>query len=81
MKEDTKTEPKHYTDIPKGQQSIEIIETYGLGFCLGNCIKYILRAGRKEDETILDDLKKAKWYLDRFINSLENKENSKGGGN
>tara|TARA_R110000744_G_C19362488_1_gene561552 strand:+ start:359 stop:514 length:156 start_codon:yes stop_codon:yes gene_type:complete len=46
-------------------ESIEIIEAFELGFCLGNVIKYVLRAGKKDDA--LEDLKKARWYLDREI--------------
>ena len=46
-------------------EAIKVIEAWGLGFCLGNTIKYISRAGKKEDR--LEDLQKAKWYLDREI--------------
>lgn len=55
--------PQHY--ISGNIEVIDIIESYGLGFHLGNTVKYILRAGRKGDR--LEDLQKAKWYLKREI--------------
>ncbi len=51
---------------------IKIIDHYKLGFCLGNTIKYILRAPNKGK--LLEDLKKARWYLDREISRLEREE-------
>lgn len=59
--------PKHYTG--SGLQPIEAIEKWGLGFCLGNAVKYIARAGLKGDR--VEDLKKARWYLDREIAQAE----------
>ena len=59
--------PPHYQS--GGMEVIDVIEAFGLGFCLGNVIKYILRAGKK-DATI-QELKKARWYLDRHISNLE----------
>ena len=55
--------PSHYThgDI----EPIDAIEAWGLGFCLGNVVKYVARAGHKGDR--LEDLKKARWYLEREI--------------
>lgn len=54
--------PPHYiTDA--GIEAIDVIEQYGLGYHLGNAMKYLLRAGRKGDAT--EDLKKAAWYLAR----------------
>lgn len=56
-----------------GFEVIDIIEAFGLNFCLGNVIKYVLRAGRKTDNK-LDDLKKALDYLsheiEREINNM-----------
>ena len=55
---------------------IDYIEDKGLGFCLGNCIKYISRAGKKKSagmsdkEKEIQDLEKAKWYLERRIQEL-----------
>lgn len=68
-----KTRPGHYGGEANPFEAIKIIEHYGLGFCLGNCIKYLLRAGKKGSESVLDDLKKARWYLDREIQALEKK--------
>lgn len=56
--------PDHYKS--GGMEVIDIIENFGLGFHLGNSVKYILRAGRKSPNK-LEDLKKARWYLDRVI--------------
>lgn len=59
--------PKHYNT---GEiEAIDVIEDWNLNVCLGNVIKYISRAGIKGD--IVEDLKKAKWYLDRNITFLE----------
>lgn len=73
---DTKTSPKHWTDM-KDMSPVNIIEFHSLNFHLGNSIKYILRAGKKEGESILDDLRKARWYLDRQISNLEKEEGDK----
>lgn len=55
--------PAHYTT--SGLQPIAVIEAWQLGFCLGNTVKYIARAEHKNSP--LEDLKKARWYLDREI--------------
>lgn len=62
--------PKHYNEHPSGVECITIAEHFG--FCLGNAIKYIWRAGLKSANA-LEDLKKARWYLDREISRLEGK--------
>ena len=53
---------------------IDFIEDKHLGFNLGNCIKYIARAGKKSPEKLVEDLKKARWYLDREIKNVEKKK-------
>ena len=58
--------PKHYN---QGIEPIDIIESWDLNFSLGNAIKYILRAPYKNNE--LEDLEKAKWYLEREIKRLK----------
>ena len=58
----------HYTD--GNIEVIEYIEDKKLGFCLGNAIKYISRAGKKDPDKEIEDLKKAKWYIDRRIKEL-----------
>lgn len=76
MPADPVNHPTHYTSGPI--EVIDIIEGFGLGFCLGNVIKYILRSPLKGAE--LQDLKKAEWYLKREIGRLEkaSKENGQG---
>jgi hypothetical protein len=59
--------PPHYRAHPSGVECIEIAEH--LNFCLGNVIKYVWRAGEKGSE--LEDLRKARWYLEREIARLE----------
>jgi len=59
--------PAHYTY--SAIEPIDAIEAWELGFHLGNVVKYIARAGRKGSE--VQDLKKARWYLDRAIHKLE----------
>ena len=61
--------PSHYTD---GKiEVIDFIEDKKLGFCLGNAIKYIARAGKKEKDKEAQDIKKAIWYLNRYLKELE----------
>ncbi len=62
--------PDHYGGRDAVYEAIKVIEAWGLGFCLGNTVKYISRAGKKGE--VLEDLRKARWYLDRYIRSLEN---------
>ena len=52
-------------------EAIKVIEAWGLNFSLGNVIKYVARAGRKTDNPI-EDLEKAKWYIEREIEKLKN---------
>lgn len=67
--EDPVNRPSHYAD---GKiEVIEYIEDKGLGFCLGNAIKYISRAGKKYKDKEIEDLKKAIWYIERRIKELE----------
>ncbi len=59
--------PAHYTSHPSGVEAITIAEH--MGFCLGNALKYIWRADLKADA--IEDLKKARFYLDREISNRE----------
>lgn len=64
--------PPHYTST--GIEVIDVIEAFDLNFRLGNTTKYILRAGRKGGEAKrIEDLKKARFYLDREIAKSEAK--------
>ena len=58
--------PKHYVSHPSGVECIEITEH--MNFNLGNAIKYIWRASLKGKE--IEDLRKAKWYVEREIQRL-----------
>jgi hypothetical protein len=61
--------PEHYGGEDNPYEAIKVIEAWRLGFNLGNAVKYISRAGKKD--AALQDLKKARWYLDREISNLE----------
>ena len=61
--------PKHY-NMGK-YEAIDVIEDWNLNFNLGNDIKYISRAGHKDKDKTIEDLKKSLWYLQREINNLE----------
>jgi len=60
--------PSHYGGDTV-YEAIKVIEAWQLGFCLGNTVKYIARAGKKG--AALEDLKKAAWYLNHEIERLE----------
>ena len=57
--------PKHYTSHPSGIECIEVTEH--MNFNLGNAMKYIWRAGLKDEGLAVQDLEKAAWYLNREI--------------
>ncbi|MEK6443615.1 DUF3310 domain-containing protein [Pseudonocardia sp. T1-2H] len=59
--------PAHYNASPSGVEVIDVVEH--LNFCRGSAVKYILRAAHKGAE--VEDLKKARWCLDREIQRLE----------
>ena len=59
--------PAHYGGADNVYEAIKVIEAWGLGFCLGNTVKYISRAGKKDPAAEIEDLKKARWYLEREI--------------
>lgn len=77
QREEAVDHPPHYGGPDDPYEAIRVIEAWaernhwdgGEGFTLGNTIKYIARAGAKDDK--LTDLKKARWYLDRAIQALE----------
>jgi len=66
---DSINNPDHYTrgDI----ECIEAIEAWSLNFHLGNVVKYVMRAGHKLNQEVIEDLQKARWYLDREIRRRE----------
>lgn len=71
MSNDVVNHPSHYT---YGKiEVIEVIEAWGLNFHRGNAVKYIARAGKKNPEKEIEDLQKAKWYIEREIKRLGGK--------
>jgi hypothetical protein len=69
LRKDMVNHPPHYTS--GGIETIDFIEAKQLGYHLGNVVKYVVRAGKKGDA--LEDLNKARWYLDREIGRMEGK--------
>ena len=69
VKSDPVNHPAHYKI--GGIETIDFIEAKGLGYHIGNVVKYITRAGHKGTTNGLEDLKKARWYLDRAIEKNE----------
>lgn len=73
---DAVNRPSHYADSKI--EVIDYIEDKNFGFCLGNAIKYISRAGKKADngrnaiDKEIEDLQKAIWYINRRIYELKN---------
>jgi hypothetical protein len=63
--------PSYYGGKTNPYEAIKIIEALNLGFNLGNTLKYLARAGKKDASKELEDLKKAAFYLDRQIKTLE----------
>lgn len=63
-------DPPHYQAHPSGVECIEITEH--MNFCLGNAIKYIWRAGLKNNA--IEDLRKARWYIDREIARIDHEQ-------
>ena len=68
MKNDAVNHPSHYTSHPSGVECIQVTEY--LNFCIGNAIKYLWRAGLKDGNSDIQDLKKAVWYIEREIARL-----------
>lgn len=62
--------PSYYGGADNPYEIIKVIDEWQLDFCLGNAIKYISRAGKKDKDTAIEDLKKAKWYIEHKISQL-----------
>jgi hypothetical protein len=75
---DNVNHPKHYTSHPSGIECITITRHYC--FAIGNAIKYLWRAGLKEDASLdnaqkeIEDLNKAIWYIKDRIKQIEQYE-------
>lgn len=65
--------PRHYTVDPSGIECIEV--TRWRNFNVGNAIKYLWRAGLKDDTRTIEDLRKASWYINDEINRLQRLRN------
>ena len=61
--------PNYYNDTKIAP--IDVIEDWGLDFCLGSALKYIKRAGKKDNNPSVQDLNKVIWYVKRRIQELE----------
>ena len=62
--------PGHYMK-DSGFEVVDVIDAWKLDFELGNAVKYIGRAGKKNPDKTIEDLEKAVWYITRKINSLK----------
>jgi hypothetical protein len=75
MEKEMVNNPVHYGGKNNVYEAIKVIDAWELGFSLGNTVKYISRAGKKDSDAELQDLKKALWYLQHRIENLEKKTN------
>lgn len=69
MTNDPVNHPTHYTSHPSGIECIQVTEHFD--FCIGNAIKYLWRNGLKDGNSDVQDLKKAIWYINREIQTLD----------
>ena len=60
--------PSHYTSHPSGVEAITITQYHT--FCIGNAMKYLWRAGLKDETKTIEDLKKAVFYINQEIERL-----------
>lgn len=67
--------PAHYGGADDPYEAIKVIEAWGLSFHLGSLLKYVKRCGKKNDE--IEELEKARWYLDREIANRKRERNAK----
>jgi len=79
QKLDPVNNPPHYGGLGNVYEVIKVIIAWGLDkdYFLGNVVKYIARAGKKDPAKLLEDLKKAQWYLNKRIEVLEEEEAKK----
>lgn len=73
MNNDNVNHPSHYTS--GNIEVIDFIEDQKLDYHLGNAVKYIARAGKKDPDKFIEDLEKAIWYIKRKIETY-NKNNN-----
>lgn len=77
MQNDPVNHPSHY--CLGGIEVLDAIEAWELPYHLGNVVKYVARAGKKNSSTYLQDLQKAQFYLNRFISQLKDKHEAGSG--
>jgi len=65
--------PSHYGGADNPYEHIKVVNALGWGYHIGNCTKYLWRVGLKDPSKLLEDLKKARWYLDEYIKLMEKK--------
>ena len=69
IKKENVDHPNHYLK-DSGHEVIDVIEAWDLNFNLGNAVKYIARAGKKDPKKYKEDLNKAVWYINNQLNKL-----------
>ncbi len=77
IKNDPINHPSHYT--MGSIEVIDYIEDQKFPYHLGNAVKYISRAGKKDPSKTVEDLRKAIWYLNRYIDVLDHSQQREGG--
>nr|DAW75643.1 MAG TPA: nucelotide kinase [Caudoviricetes sp.] len=63
--------PTHYGGKDNPYEAIKVIDAWHLDFCLGNVVKYVSRAGKKDNNSVEQDLKKALWYLEHELELMK----------
>ena len=71
---DNVNHPTWYGSKDDPYETIKVIEAWGLNFTLGNALKYISRAGKKDPTKTIEDLRKALFYIQYEIDRLEGKK-------
>ena len=66
--------PEHYGGANNPYEAIKVIDAWGLDFHLGNAVKYISRAGKKDPMKEIEDLKKAEFYIKHKIKLLQEEQ-------
>lgn len=66
--------PSHYGGKDNPYEAIKVIDAWNLDFCLGNVVKYVSRAGKKDNNSKEQDLKKALWYLEHELELMKGEQ-------
>lgn len=67
---DNVNHPEYYGGENNPYEAIKVIDAWELDFCLGNVVKYISRAGKKDPNTRKEDFTKALFYLQHEIDKM-----------